>query len=136
MALGSSEKGTNMPRTDDLDAIWQQSDPFVREYMQDFALEVLANAKDEYDAEQSIGDYVERAMEYVESIMKPALTDLIEEWYNQDCEECDGSGECPDCEWMRRDNPEVFATEIAECGGCGGTGCCNHCEGSGAEFQR
>ena len=119
-----------------LDAVVYASSTDIQNVLADIAWNVLPTAKDEWDAQDGAENFIERAVEGFESDLRSAIENLISDWQNMDCEECEGSGECPDCEWMIRDNPEALAEEIANCGSCGGTAICPHCEGSGSEFQR
>ena len=51
-----------------------------------------------------------------------AIVDDVE----QDCAECDGSGECLTCDGFGN-----FINEPEDCGRCAGTGTCQTCGGSG-----
>lgn len=100
-----------MARTSELDSVkYARGDHAY--WIGVFADDYLTTAKDEFDAEDSIDDLIERAIESLESELRSQLRDVVEEWANQDCEECSGSGvdvddegaeiDCPSCKGSGR----------------------------------
>jgi hypothetical protein len=99
-----------------------------------FKDDYLPHSKDEYDARDDKRALIERAIESLESELDDLIDDAIDEWFEAECEECDGTGECLECqgnaecsniqlvggEWIHPDN----------CDQCDGDGVCigDHCE--------
>jgi ubiquitin len=121
-----------------------QHNDFIADWVETFKSDYLQGASDRFDAESSIDDLLERAMESLESELKSACEDAVEEYYDEDCANCNGDGACPFCggdgECPIYHGPDNDHEDCPDCGGdnrcqeCVTTaGVCEACNGSGKE---
>lgn len=99
-----------MARTSELDSVkYARGDHAY--WIGVFADDYLTTAKDEFDAEDSIDEVIQRAIESLESELRSQLRDVVREWADQECEACLGSGL-----YTNEDDSET------DCEACKGTG--------------
>jgi hypothetical protein len=119
---------------------------YIEDWVETFKDDYLKGASDRFDAEALIDDLLERAMESFASDLKSACEEAVEEYYDEDCTNCDGEGICPFCDGEGTCSTYRGPEDDHEgCEDCEGTnrcqecvtlaGICESCKGAGKEHD-